>query len=1169
MNIPKWVRWALGLALLLGASSRLKLPMPTGLLDPLIAEVAPGFELRHGRQWLRWGSGELVIEDLAVDYLGERRARIKRVEVQLDLWPWSPDLGMPSKIAIQQPEADLDRELLDALAEVANRISPDDGSAGHLPPWLQVQVRNLALRAVDDAGRRWSTSGIHADIYLDANFGGQLRVAGDVLAPMPGELSLVARSERGLRHWYGDLRANLELRSSWPELNPEAWTWRDGSLELQSTFRMSPKGLAALEASVEIDASAIDSAEPLVSLRDFHFEIEGDLAQGFRFRSRAVETHGELLLNGELRAPKADVMALEDWTLRAFIDAPESYANPENIAWLGSLSSVAPSVQEIADALHALGLNGSGEMHASVGWHPQDLWTWALYVRPLDLELSYRGFVDEEGLRIAAPYPLVEPDGFFAAGGETLMWDAEARAGTAKVHCDGTVDVRAMPHPDVHVAVSVDGLTLDRQAAHAMSGNPNLTARWRELGSPLGGTLDLDMQVVLGKDVQDVWGSIRAQGATGAPLALPVQTTIEDARFDWYGDRVNFRGRIAALGSRAQLRGTISEPEGGTSVLEVHATGAGFRPTAQERLALQGYLRLPDEISDLLLTGDVGYRSHLRVQGDAPPSALIALDLGGADCRDQARDLALEKMRGKGVVAWGQNQLMLLLPQMQVEIPGGLAQASVTIHPDTTLGRVTFRTEQMELDEEFTSHLRRVVGLHLFDESVGLSGTVSMRATMNPLTPSDFRGVLHCEPVLISAVDQNRREVYSLVGDMVISLDRVRANRLRLFNDETELWASGFDLRRGEAGETLLDVRLDSSSGLRLNSNLRQLLDDQARSTLEVVGLNGRIYPRQLAIALRHADGELQLELDGEIEVQDFSLEAAGGVRDGRARLILDGSWTTTDAFDAVLTVSDASATVSGLAFDNGLATVRIDAEALSLEDFEASMLGGTVSSETRNAGGQPARGEIRLGLQGDAPFHAQMGFRGMQMSRMREELAMGGSLSGVVDADVDLTGRAMHTNSLRGHGRISIRDGVLGTVPVLKQIWAFAGVRPPAFDKGTLNFRANGVDRFDIDRFKLEHNLKAVQGKGFVRFDSELHLKVTVRTFGPFGDLPIFRDVLDWFVEQDVRGPVERPVILQRSTSKIFNIEPFVPFPLWVPAVERPDWKRSPVAPVVPTPRP
>ena len=137
--------------------------------------------------------------------------------------------------------------------------------------------------------------------------------------------------------------------------------------------------------------------------------------------------------------------------------------------------------------------------------------------------------------------------------------------------------------------------------------------------------------------------------------------------------------------------------------------------------------------------------------------------------------------------------------------------------------------------------------------------------------------------------------------------------------------------------------------------------------------------------------------------------------------------------------------------------------------------------------------------------------------------------------------------------------------MPVLKNIWAVAGVRPPVFKSGRVVFEANGEDRVDIDELSLEHELLEVRGEGYIRFDTELHLKVTLRTLGPLGRLPVLRDILDWFIEQDVRGPIERPVIYQRSTSKLFNTEPFVPFPLWAPAPPKPDWRSSPGIPVVP----
>ena len=81
---------------------------------------------------------------------------------------------------------------------------------------------------------------------------------------------------------------------------------------------------------------------------------------------------------------------------------------------------------------------------------------------------------------------------------------------------------------------------------------------------------------------------------------------------------------------------------------------------------------------------------------------------------------------------------------------------------------------------------------------------------------------------------------------------------------------------------------------------------------------------------------------------------------------------------------------------------------------------------------------------------------------------------------------------------------------------------------------------------------------------DSSVNLKVTMRTFSILGRLPLLKDIWDFFIEQQVYGPIESPIIVQRSMSKIAGAEfQRPPFPLWVPMAETPNWNISPIIPI------
>ena len=135
------------------------------------------------------------------------------------------------------------------------------------------------------------------------------------------------------------------------------------------------------------------------------------------------------------------------------------------------------------------------------------------------------------------------------------------------------------------------------------------------------------------------------------------------------------------------------------------------------------------------------------------------------------------------------------------------------------------------------------------------------------------------------------------------------------------------------------------------------------------------------------------------------------------------------------------------------------------------------------------------------------------------------------------------------------------------------ANLAPPIFERGRVEFRADpgsSRGRLRVDRFELHHPLLEVRGKGWVGLDSTLNLKATVRTLSFLTRLPLVRDVVDLFLEQDVYGPLDRPRIRQRALGKMADPLPDrLPFPLWIPTFERADWRLSPALPATLDPPP
>jgi hypothetical protein len=107
------------------------------------------------------------------------------------------------------------------------------------------------------------------------------------------------------------------------------------------------------------------------------------------------------------------------------------------------------------------------------------------------------------------------------------------------------------------------------------------------------------------------------------------------------------------------------------------------------------------------------------------------------------------------------------------------------------------------------------------------------------------------------------------------------------------------------------------------------------------------------------------------------------------------------------------------------------------------------------------------------------------------------------------------------------------------------------------------------VENFSLDGTAFEFIGKGAATMDAAIDLKITVRTLSLITRLPLIKDILDVFIEQQIYGPIEDLQIKHRSWAKILNWfsddEAFVPppFPLWLPSPATPDWNISPIIPV------
>ncbi|MCH2112602.1 MAG: hypothetical protein MK213_07070, partial [Planctomycetes bacterium] len=187
-----------------------------------------------------------------------------------------------------------------------------------------------------------------------------------------------------------------------------------------------------------------------------------------------------------------------------------------------------------------------------------------------------------------------------------------------------------------------------------------------------------------------------------------------------------------------------------------------------------------------------------------------------------------------------------------------------------------------------------------------------------------------------------------------------------------------------------------------------------------------------------------------------------------------------------------------------------------------------------------------------------------------RRELNLPGALSGRVQGELDFSSTSPSPLDYSGVGSLTIEDGYLGTVPVLSALWESGGIQPPTFKSGKLLFKAHPkkhYGRIRLEEFDLHHDLLTVTGQGWLGMDGYLDLKATLRSgLVPIigWGIPLISDLFfDPLVEQDVFGPLDRPIVRQRVLHKLTESnQKRIPLLLSFPILEREDWQRSPAWP-------
>ena len=1130
---------------LLAISAAVPLPLPIETANRLLAGRAEHLQVGVDRAWIRWSRGEIGVENLRVLHQGEERVHVRTLHTFLDLWPWSPAFGKPILLELEEPHAMLDLELIEEFLRLRSK--------NPLPFPLRLRVSDADI-GWQEEGRVVQADGMQLRGSLSPE-GARLNLDATLRQPGVGDLSIRADAGEGLASWTAEARFDVaatgidEYLKGMPLALDEARAAGRAWVELED-------GNPEVRVDLEADAPALTWTDGPATVRELGLTIKGSLGGRLHATLDAVDEVLPLRVHATLD-DALDRRALELRTSARGVVADE--------ALVRRLIRLAPTLEEVLVALEPRGPTDADFLlrHRRGGRVE-----WGLRVAGDQVGMTWRGIVDESsGEKISFPYPVRRAAGDLWVGHDVLLYQTRAeleQQGTAR--STGSFDFRGDAPTRFALDLEAEDVAIDRRLPNALAGNPELADLYRELGSPEGGSLDFGLHM---REVDDLRIEVvgEARGFTAVPRFLPLTVESDHAWFRWHPGIAEFGGMMRALGSDMNLYGQAIDDHADALRVELDLRGQGLAPTEAEVKTLESYLPLPDGTSAFLMDGPVHFDLGMRTWPDDPERLQLKGHVAVEGARVAWRGMGLDftPFHAQADFIARDDRFLLVLPRVWTQLEEGRLLASLVASPFPGRSDAVVEAQGLRVNSRRVRDLQMLIGEADWGGHLDWSGAVDLAARVDPQHPEDFDATVVLDPLEMVPRDAPGAAPMRLTGSIIGSPGRFSSTVLGLEGEHVTLALRELSGSLEDDGVLQAEARLAEGTVLALEEELAALIGPEARAAFAAVGLGGRLRANDVLVrGSFDVDGRPHLFAEGSLTAEDLELDGPLDLAEVQARLVVERAELDGEALSAAFRIEDGQGFLGGMRIGDSRAAMELTPELLTMSDFRASLLGGVLRSDGIDEEGQEIAGTATLGLTREAPVSVECFLEGLQLDRMREELGLKGSLAGVLDGSLRMRSPTPNPTFALGRGRLQVSDGALGTVPVLRTMWRIAGIDPPVFDTANLAFRLNGEGRVYVDELKLDSRLLEVQGQGSVDMDSSLNLKVTIRTFSLLGRLPVVMDLLDWLVEQQVYGPIEAPLIRQRSLRKLAGQNFMRPaFPLWVPEPPKPDWRRSPIVPL------
>jgi hypothetical protein len=1117
-------RISLVASVLVAASSFFSIRIPHALINSVLHGISPELELISGNASYCWSNGQLDLSEIIVHFNGSQALSAEVAQVNIGVSPHRDTHLLPTYIKVDSAQIVITSQLREILESL--QMSNSSVTA------LTLDIGDVDIQYIDMQSKLIELQELAVTGALDGDIG-SFEINGKSLRPTVGDLQARLHTNNGNSNWEASLSVRGRLINDWPILETAQLAFEHGSVKADLVAAGDWDGGYSWHLASDLALKNPRMESPALSFDSSHINISGSSATGLNISATTDLLGNTVQSTGALSFADHEGVDLQmEHSIKAIA------VDQDLRQWLGKIELEIPAFLDATQAAGTVNAQVLTSIH-------NDSFEWAAAIKPNDLDLTYQGFAPTEETSFSFPYASQLNSGYIAVTEGALIFHTLGEHANGSVKINGEVDFRPQLTA-IDLSIAINDFALEQEAYASLSGNPGITELISDLGNPHGGFANAQVRLFTeGKDSLDYAVTLDIFDCVAQPKFLPMNMQVENAHIAITENTTSFKVNATAAKSKLGISGKTHNYIDGKSVhLSVGADGSGWLPNSAEAAIMSSNLPITAGLASFPIGGDFKYRLELLWPNmNSDPQLNAQLYAAGVTVNWPQLGISLDSMTTNNAQLYAAGEKFNFhFGGIETNVNDGVIRGYGNLSHDSTRNYATMNLEQLSLKD-------LILGSQQFAK----------------------------QKTWGEDLDWNDGNSYTVNGLVNLKHHQIQSDWLKLSSKDSTLRVYNLDGKRLD-GLLHIEADLESQRGIALTPKLQALAGSKLATTLQELGVKGRLKAESLHASVKlHDNGPMHADFTGGLEISDLQVSEGIPLNNGHVVLdITEASWDSAEDFSATMSITsgkaelgrlkvhnirttkESSTEVDGEVVVNEKGVLIINAEGIRVNGLEADLLGGGVTEAS-----------FAFFSESRPPYAIELGLENIDLGQMRNELDISGALSGRLGGDISIKSTSTSPIDFEGEVNLSVEDAMLGSVPVLKSIWQVAGFPAPAIDNGDLELTLNGKGKMTVNRISLDGTAFEFIGEGTATMDSMVNLKITMRTLSLITRLPVIKDILDFFIEQQVYGPIEDLKIRHRSWSKIIewitDDEAFVPpaFPLWVPTPDPPEWNTSPIIPV------